>query len=128
MLSSPHPRDPVLAHLVATYPLFWDVQPLAIGIHKSIFAAHPDIDTAALRRTLQRHTASTRYLKAVAAGGSRFGLDGVATVDITPEQQKQANQDLKDRFRKQAELRRDKLKAQEHQAKLQQLADNFSQK
>ncbi|MCC7309957.1 MAG: hypothetical protein IT510_01780, partial [Sulfuritalea sp.] len=62
------------------------------------------------------------------AGGSRFGLDGVPTGDITPEQQKQANQDLKDRFRKQAEQRREQLKAQEHQAKLQQLVDKFGQK
>ena len=128
MLSSPPHRDPVLARLVATYPVFRDIQPLAICIHKAIIAAHPDIDKAALRRTLQRHTASTRYLKVVAAGGSRFGLDGVPTGDITPEQQKQANQDLKDRFRKQAEQRREQLKAQEHQAKLQQLVDKFGQK
>jgi ProP effector len=77
---------------------------------------------------LQGYTASTKYLKAVAAGGSRFGLDGVPSGDITPEQQKQANQDLKDRFRKQAEQRREQLKAQEHQAKLQQLVDKFGQK
>ena len=128
MLSSSPPRDPVLARLVATYPVFRDIQPLAIGIHKAIFAVHPDIDKAALRRTLQRHTASTRYLKAVAAGGSRFGLDGVPTGDITPEQQKQANQDLKDRFRKLAEQRREQLKAQEHQAKLQDLVDKFRKK
>ena len=128
MLSSPPHRDPVLARLVATYPVFRDIQPLAVGIHKAIIAAHPDIDKAALRRTLQRHTASTRYLKVVAAGGSRLGLDGVPTGDITPEQQKQANQDLKDRFRKQAEQRREQLKAQEHQAKLQQLVDKFGQK
>lgn len=128
MLSSPLSRDPVLARLVATYPVFRDIQPLAIGIHKAIIAAHPDIDKAALRRTLQRHTASTRYLKAVAAGGSRFGLDGVSTGDITLEQQKQANQDLKDRFRKQAEQRREQLKAQEHEVKLQQLVDKFRQK
>jgi ProP effector len=128
MLSISPPRDPVLARLVATYLMFRNIQPLAIGIHKAIIAAHPDIDKAALRRTLQRHTASTRYLKAVAAGGSRFGLDGMPSSDITPEQQKQANQDLKDRFRKQAEQRREQLKAQEHQAKLQQLVDKFSQK
>ena len=128
MLSSPPHRDPVLARLVATYPVFRDIQPLAVGIHKAIIAAHSAIDKAALRRTLQRHTASTRYLKVVAAGGSRFGLDGVPTGDITPEQQKQANQDLKDRFRKQAEQRREQLKAQEHQAKLQQLIDKVRQK
>jgi len=128
MQSSSPPRDPVLARLAATYPVFRVIQPLAIGIHKAIIAAHPDIDKAALRQTLQRHTASTRYLKAVAAGGSRFGVDGVPTGDITPEQQKQANQDLKDRFRKLAEQRREQLKAQEHQAKLQDLVDKFRKK
>lgn len=128
MLSNSPPRDPVLAHLVATYPVFRDIQPLAIGIHKAIITAHPDIDKGALRRTLQRHTSSTKYLKSVAAGGSRFGLDGVPTGDVTAEQQKQANQDLKDRFRKLAEQRREQLKAQEHQAKLQDLVDKFRQK
>jgi ProP effector len=128
MLSSPPPRDPVLARLAATYPVFRDIQPLAIGIHKAILAAYPDIDKVALRQSLQRHTASTRYLKAVAAGGSRFGLNGEPTGDITPEQLKKANQDLKDRFRKQAEQRRIQLKVQEHQAKLQELVDKFRQK
>jgi ProP effector len=128
MPHSPASRDRVLAHLLVTYPVFRDSKPLAIGIHKPIIAAHPDTDKAALRRTLQGYTASTKYLKAVAAGGSRFGLDGVPSGDITPEQQKQANQDLRDRFRKQAEQRREHLKAQEHQAKLEQLVDKFKQK
>lgn len=128
MPSSPPPRDPVLARLIATYLVFRDIQPLAIGIHKAIIAAHPEIDKAALRWTLQRHTSATKYLKAVAAGGSRFGLDGEPSGDITPEQQKQATQDLRDRFRKQAEQRREQLKAQEHQAKLEQLVDKFKQK
>ncbi len=122
------PRDPVLARLIATYSIFLDVRPLAIGIHKPIIAALPDIDKNALRRTLQRYTASTAYLKVIAAGGSRFGLDGAPTGDITADQQKQANQDLKDRFRKQAEQRREQLKAKEHQEKLQQLVEKFRQK
>lgn len=128
MRNKPPPRDPVLARLVATYPIFRDLQPLAIGIHKAIIAALPDIDRKALRQTLQRHTTSTAYLKVIAKGGSRFGLDGLPSGHITPEQQKQANQELKDRFRKQAELRRERLKAQEHQEKLQKLVDKFRQK
>lgn len=128
MPSKLSPRDPVLARLVAAYPVFRDIQPLAIGIHKAIIAALPDIDRMALRRALQRHTACTTYLKAIAAGGSRFGLDGVPNGDITAEQQKLAKQDLKDRFRKQADQRREQLKAKEHQEKLQQLVDKFRQK
>lgn len=121
-------RDPVLARLVAYYAVFRDIRPLVIGVHKAIMAAHPDIDKGALRRALQRYTSATRYLKAVAAGGSRFGLDGVPAGDVTPEQQKQASQDLKDRFRKQAEQRREQIKAEEHQAKLHQLVDKFKPK
>lgn len=128
MANSPPPRDPVLARLVASYAVIRDAKPLAIGVHKTIMAAHPDIEKDALRRALQRHTASTRYLKAIAAGGSRFGLDGAESGDVTVEQRQQANQDLKERFRKQAEQRREQLKAEEHQAKLHQLVDKFRQK
>jgi ProP effector len=128
MPNSPASRDRVLAHLLVTYPVFRDSKPLSIGIHKAIIAATPEIDKAALRWTLQRHTSATKYLKTIAAGGSRFGLDGEPSDDITPEQQKQATQDLRDRFRKQAEQRREQLKAQEHQAKLEQLVDKFKQK
>ncbi len=128
MPNSPASRDRFLAQLLVTYPVFRDLKPLSIGIHKAIIAAHPEIDKATLRWTLQRHTSATKYLKAVAAGGSRFGLDGEPSGDITPEQQKQATQDLRDRFRKQAEQRREQLKGQEHQAKLEQLVDKFRQK
>lgn len=125
MHNRPQSRDSVLAQLIAAYSVFRDTQPLAIGIHKDIIAEHPEIDTDALRRTLKRHTASTKYLKSVALGGSRFSLDGTPAGDITSEQQVQANQAIKDRFRKQAEERRAALKAQEHHAKLQLLVNKF---
>lgn len=125
MHNRPQSRDSVLAQLIAAYSVFRDAQPLAIGIHKDIIAEHPEIDTDALRRTLKRHTASTKYLKSVASGGSRFALDGTPAGDITSEQQVQANQAIKDRFRKQAEERRAALKAQEHHAKLQLLVNKF---
>ena len=95
------------------------------GLSGAIMAALPDIDKNALRITLQRHTASTKYLKAVSAGGARFGLNGVAQGDVTPEQQQLATQDLRERFRKKANQHRDALKAQEHQARLHQLVDKF---
>jgi ProP effector len=125
MPASPQSRDPVLAQLIAAYPVFRNAQPLAIGIHKAIVAAHPEIAKGALRMTLKRHTASTKYLKSVASGGARFGLDGLPAGEITPEQQAQANQAIKDRFRKQAEQRREALKARERHARLQLLADRF---
>jgi ProP effector len=122
------PRHSVLVQLIAAYPVFRDAQPLAIGIHKTIMAAHPEIDKGALRMTLQRHTASTKYLKAVASGSVRFGIDGMPAGDITQEQKQQANQCLKERFRKQAEQHRDEQKALERQAKLYQLVDKFKQR
>ena len=125
MSNTPPPRDPVLAELAATYPVFRDAQPLAIGIHKSVMAAHPGLDKDAVRKGLQRHTASTRYLKAVAAGGARYGLDGAPSGEVTPEQKKLAADGLRERFRKQAEQRREAEKAREIQAKLHQLVDKF---
>lgn len=125
MSTSLQPRDPILAQLIAAYSVFRDAQPLAIGIHKAIMAAHPEIDKGALRMMLKRHTASTKYLKSVASGSARFGLDGLPVGEITPEQQAQATQAIKDRFRKQAEQRREALKAQERHAKLLLLVDKF---
>lgn len=125
MSNTTPPRDPVLAELGATYPVFRDAQPLAIGIHKLVMAAHPGFDKDAVRKALQRHTASTRYLKAVAAGGARFGLDGQPSGEVTPEQKKLAADGLRERFRKQAEQRREAEKAKQIQAKLHQLVDKF---
>ena len=125
MSSTTPPRDPVFAELAATYAGFRDAQPLAIGIHKSVMAAHPGLDKDAVRKALQRHTASTRYLKAVAAGGARYGLDGQPSGEVTAEQKKLAADGLRERFRKQAEQRRDAEKAKEIQAKLHQLVDKF---
>ena len=126
MPNTPQSRDSILALLIAAYPAFRTAQPLAIGIHKAILVAHPDFDKAVLRKTLQRHTASVRYLKSVAAGGARFGLDGLPAGAITPEQQQQATQAIKERFRQQAEQRREALKAREQRAKLQLLVDKFA--
>lgn len=119
------PRDPVLAELAATYTVFRDARPLAIGIHKSVMAAHPGFDKDSVRKALQRHTASTRYLKAVAAGGVRFGLDGQPSGEVTPEQKKLAADGVRERFRRQAERRREAEKAKAIQAKLHQLVDKF---
>ena len=61
----------------------------------------------------------------MAAGGARFGLDGQPSGEVTPEQRKLAADGLRERFRKQAEQRRDAEKAREIQAKLHQLVDKF---
>ncbi len=124
-MSSPKPQDPILTQLSASSIAFRETRPLAIGIHKAIQIVHPEIDKNSLKATLKRYTASTKYLKAVAAGGARYDLEGNASGEITPEQKTQANEALLDRFRKQAERHREAEKEKQHQAKLQQLADKF---
>ena len=125
LVNTPKTPDPILTQLIAISLTFRENRPLAIGVHKAINASHPEVDKQALKMTLKRYTASTKYLKAVAAGGARYDLDGNPAGEITPEQQKQANDALLDRFRKQAERHREAEKAKQHQAKLQQLADKF---
>jgi len=105
---------------------------LAIGIHKALRTAHPDISKFDLHRVMKRHTSSTKYLKMVAGGGLRYGLDGLADGEITVEQKKQANDELKERFRKRADSIRaaeqakiDAEKARLHQEKLNQLLAKF---
>ncbi len=133
---SPSPRrpgNPVLDQLSAAFPVFANAQPLAIGVHKAIKERLPEIDAAKLRLALRLHTASTRYLKALANSDTRFDLDGNPAGDITAEQKQQALDGLKERFRKVAERKRaeqqqkDELEKQaKQQAKLQQLAEKFN--
>jgi len=118
--------NPVLETLLATFPVFRDGQPLAIGIHKAIRQRLPEIGEGALRVALKGYTASTKYLKAIANGNQRFDLDGTLAGEITAEQRQQALETLKDRFRKAAERKKGEQEARERQEKLQKLAEKFS--
>jgi ProP effector len=131
------PNNPVLDQLAAAFPVFANAQPLAIGVHKAIKERLPEIDAAKLRLALKLHTASTRYLKALANSDTRFDLDGNPAGEITAEQKQQALDGLKERFRKAAERKRaeqEQKNEQERQArqqakqqaKLQQLAEKFN--
>lgn len=127
------PNNPVLDQLTATFPVFANAQPLAIGVHKTIKERLPEIDAAKLRLALKLHTASTRYLKALANSDTRFNLDGNPAGEITAEQKQQALDGLKERFRKAAERKRAEQQQKEElekqarqQAKLQQLAEKFN--
>jgi ProP effector len=124
-VSSPKLQDPILIQLSSSSVAFRETRPLAIGIHKAVQLEHPEIDKTALKTMLKRYTTSTKYLKAVAAGGSRYDMEGNAVGEVTLEQQTQANETLLERFRKQAERHREAEKDKQHQAKLQQLADKF---
>lgn len=77
----------LLAQLAEWHPqLFGDAPaPLKRGIFQDLAAAHPDVPHTALRAALRLHTSSTRYLKALADGGARLGLDGQESEQVAPE-------------------------------------------
>lgn len=114
--------------LSATFAVFRDCQPLAIGIHKTIKARLPEIDEGALRTALKRYTASTKYLKAIANGKKRSDLDGNPAGEVTAEQRQQALETIKERFRKVAERKKTEQEDKERQEKLQKLAEKFNQR
>ena len=133
----PRPRNAVLDSLAVSFPVFRDCLPLAIGIHKAIVARLPEIDPQQLRAAMRMHTASTRYLKALAQASSRFDLDGEAAGEVTAEQRQQALTTLRERFKGQAERHRaaqlaqqqEKLaqqQVQQRQEKLLKLAEKFN--
>lgn len=116
----------ILEELCEAFPVFKQAQPLAIGIHKAVRERRPDINAAELRTALQRHTASTRYLKMLANGQQRFDLDGQPAGEVTQEQRDLAVQGLKERFRKGAERARQEQAARERQEKLLKLTEKFN--
>jgi ProP effector len=137
------PNNPIAAarqlllSLEKQFPVFQSGAPLAIGIDKQLFARMPDIDKKTLRTALRLHTGSTRYLKAMEKAEHRLDLDGNAAGEITQEHRTLASTTLKDRFKKSAQQRKEKLQAEkeavqaekeaaERQAKLQELAAKFS--
>ena len=123
--AKPGPTGDVLKLLGQRFAVFREAKPLAIGIHK------------ALMKLMPGHTGSTRYLKAVATGDDRYGLEGQVDGKITAEQKQQAADALRERFKKGADRRREEIKAKqeeeraaalekERQEKLQQLAQKFA--
>jgi ProP effector len=131
----PNPAADALATLAASFPVFRDGQPLAIGIHKVLKQRLPDLKDADLRLALRRHVSSTKYLKAVANGSSRFDLDGNPAGEITAEHRNDALASLKERFRKAAERKREEQQEKERQEKekerldkLHKLAEKFGRK
>ena len=125
--SLPHRmKSPVLETLAASFKVFHDCLPLAIGIHKSIKERLPDLDTQQLKATMRMHTACTRYLKVLSQADTRFDLDGAPAGEVTAEQRQQALDTLRDRFRKKAEQHKAEQLAKQQLEKLQQLAAKFN--
>lgn len=128
-VAPPIPRrqqNPILATLSASFKVFRDCQPLAIGIHKSIKERLPDLDAQQLKATMRMHTASTCYLKVLSQADTRFDLDGAPAGEVTAEQRQQALDTLRDRFRKKGEQHKAEQLAKQQQEKLQQLAAKFN--
>jgi len=88
--------NPIIDRLCETFPAAFNRQtpkPLKIGVGEELMALageHPafaDWTRTQIRRAIKGYTRSFRYRKALAAGGSRYDLDGQPAGEVTPEQQ-----------------------------------------
>ena len=129
----------LLKDLQGRFDVFRNFAPLAIGIDKQFLAQHPDADRKALRHALRSHTLSTRYLKEMQTARVRLNLDGSEAGEVTDEARTHAAEQLRERFKKQAEVRRaaeaatkaaeaEALAEARRQEKLGQLAEKFGRK
>jgi ProP effector len=129
----------LLKDIQARHDIFRNFSPLAIGIDKQLLAQQPDLNRKALRMALRNHTMSTRYLKEMQTGTVRFNLDGTAAGEVTEDARTHSAELLRERFKKQAELRKAEQEAaraeqeaaraeQRRQEKLSQLTEKFGRK
>ncbi len=132
----PNPRA-LLKTLQATYPVFRDHAPLAIGIDKQLLARQPELEKKTLRIALSMHTGSLRYLKTLEKASHRLDLDGQQTAELTDEHRQHAAEQLRERFRKEAERRKaeraaeaareaERIQTEKRAAKLNQLVEKFA--
>lgn len=61
------------------YPAFRDRLPLKIGVAEDLVARHPEYERTLIVAVLKRHVNHPRYHERVAAGGSRYELDGAVS-------------------------------------------------
>lgn len=122
----------LLRDLQTRFDVFRNFRPLAIGIDKQVFAQLPEISKKALRLAMRSHTISTRYLKEMEKGTVRLNLDGTPAGEVTDENRQHAAEQLRDRFKKQAEQRKAAAAEAEaerrRQEKLTQLAEKFGRR
>lgn len=122
----------LLKTLQERFEVFRNFSPLAIGIDKQVFEKLPELSKKSLRLAMRSHTISTRYLKEMEKGTVRLNLDGSPAGEVTDENRQHASEQLKDRFKKQAEQRREAEAAakaeQRRQEKLSQLTEKFGRK
>ncbi len=122
----------LLKTLQERFEVFRNFSPLAIGIDKQVFEKMPEVSKKSLRLAMRSHTISTRYLKEMEKGTVRLNLDGSPAGEVTDENRQHASEQLKERFKKQAEQRREAEAAakaeQRRQEKLSQLTEKFGRK
>ena len=122
----------LLKTLQERFEVFRNFSPLAIGIDKQVFEKLPELSKKSLRLAMRSHTISTRYLKEMEKGTVRLNLDGTPAGEVTDENRQHASEQLKERFKKQAEQRREAEAAakaeQRRQEKLSQLTEKFGRK
>lgn len=53
-----------------------DKRPLAIGIHKQVFEAAPDLSRRSIRLAIRDYVSGYKYLRNVRTGATRINLDG----------------------------------------------------
>lgn len=86
-MSKKKQTEMIADHVYGKYEVLRRFRPLAIGIDKALVAALPQFDPALIARVLANHCRRPRYLKALANGGKRFGLDNKPVGEVTPEEQ-----------------------------------------
>lgn len=122
----------LLKELQARFDVFRNFSPLAIGIDKQLFEQLPEVSRKSLRLAMRSHTISTRYLKEMEKGAVRLNLDGTPAGEVTDENRRHAAEQLRERFKKQAEQRKAAeaaVRAEERRAeKLNQLTEKFGRK
>lgn len=117
------------------FPAFQQCLPLAIGIDKQLLEQRPDLNRKLMRAALGIHTSSMRYLRAMEKATHRHNLDGSQGAEVPEEHRKHAAEQLKERFKADAERRKAEKAAEaeaeaarQRQEKLEQLATKFSRK
>ncbi|EIZ2107015.1 ProQ/FinO family protein [Salmonella enterica] len=90
-----------MRRILAFWPELFDLdnpKPLKVGVLDDIqqdIAAHGlTIGAGVLKAAIASYTRRIRYKKAIAAGGSRYDLNGQPCGEITPEQQQTAADDI----------------------------------
>ena len=99
--AKPQPPWPEIAAmqaaLAARYPaVFGEARPLAIGIHHQIMAEMGG-DRTTLSAALRYWVAQSAYLRAVASGTHRHGLDGAPVAELNAAESADALKRLRDR-------------------------------